>query len=59
MKEKTYNFKVKVVKKDGFNVLVEGAGFTGTGYSSQLGNAFAQAYESVIDQASEALLKDG
>lgn len=61
MKQKTYNFKVKVTKSDDntYSVAVEGAGLQGTSTSSALGNAFERAYQSVIDQASELILKDG
>lgn len=60
MKERTYNFKVKVVKSNDntYNVVAEGAGFVGQGSASGLGLAFERAYQSVIDQASEEILKE-
>lgn len=59
MKERTYHLKVKVVKSQDntYNVVAEGAGFVGHGSASALGIAFDRAYQSVIDQASEEMLK--
>lgn len=60
MKDRTYNLKVKVIKNYNniFKVEVEGGGFVGTGQTSNLGLAFEEAFRSVIDQASEEMLKE-
>lgn len=62
MKERTYHLKIKVVKvvkgpDATYNVVAEGAGYVGQAGASNLGLAFERAYQSVIDQASEEMLK--